>query len=126
MLLEWLKSNPIENLADVDFLIKEEEYFHNIIIDAKMERVNGMLTATESTKKKSPWVSNKPFLRLYHCLLDDNVKRAFQKKDDSLNCQQLDGNKSDKRLATYSELARDLFNDPKFRPVSEVLLARFA
>jgi hypothetical protein len=121
MLLEWLIKNPTENLPDVNFLIKEEESFRSIIIDAEKERANGMLTATESTKKKSPWVSNEPFLRLYHCLLDDNVKKAFQKKDDSLNRQQLDGNKSDKRLATYAELARDLFNDPKFRPVSEDL-----
>ena len=73
---------------------------------------------TNDKTKKSPWVTNHPFLRLYHCLLDDNVKKAFMTKDDSLNPQQLDGNKSNKRPPTYEELATKLFNNPDFKPVS--------
>jgi hypothetical protein len=120
LLLEWLLENPRKNLDDVNFLIKEEESFRNVLAEARKERET---TSTEPTKptKKSPWISNEPFLRLYHCLLDDAVKQAFLKKDDALTRQQLDANKSDKRAPTYAELARDLFNDEEFRPVSQGL-----
>jgi hypothetical protein len=111
-LLEWLSSNPIENLEDVNFLIKEEDSFCKIIADTKKEKVN-VWTTNEPTKKKLPWNSNGPFLlHLYHCFLD-----AFQKKDDALNHQQLDANKSTKHPPTYAELARDMFINPKFRPI---------
>jgi hypothetical protein len=114
-LLTWLSNNPIDDPVDVAFLVKEEAVFRKVLTDAKQEKT--LFTNKEPSRNK-PWLDNEPYLRLYHCLLDDNVRKAFLKKDDALNRQQLDANKSTKRPPNWEELARDPFNDPKFEPIS--------
>jgi hypothetical protein len=114
-LLAWLGDNPIENLVDVAFLIKEEASLRNVLIEAKKETSQ---LASNDNIKKSPWVTNLPFLRLYHCLLDDNVKKAFMIKDDAWNRQQLDARMSSNRPPSYEELVTKLFNNPNFKPDS--------
>jgi hypothetical protein len=114
-LLSWLIKNPVDNPADVEFLTKEVATLHKQIAEAAQEKVD--MLAKEATKK-SPWLTSAPFLRLYHCLLHDEVKKAFLKKDDARNRQQVDGMKSTKRAPTYEELVTELFNDPAFQPTS--------
>ena len=120
-LLTWLSKNPIEDAADVAFLVMEKGRFRKVYTDAQDEKEKNPLTNKEPSKNK-PWTQNDPFLRLYHCLIEDNVKQAFLKKDDALCRQQLDANKSTKRSPTWAELARDRFNDPTFLPNSFVLV----
>ena len=114
-LISWLLKNPVDKPVDVAFLTQEVVTFCKQFINAAQEKSN--LMPTEATRKL-PWITTAPFLCLYHCLLDDDVKKAFLKKDDALSCQQLNGNKSTKRPPTYEELVTELFNDPKFLPIS--------
>jgi hypothetical protein len=120
-LLTWLSENPIDDPADVAFLVLEEGRFRKVFTDAQEEKENNPLTNKETSRNKS-WTHNDPFLRLYHCLIEDNVKKAFLKKDDALTRQQLDANKSTKRSPTWAELARDRFNEPTFIPESFELM----
>ena len=112
-LLTWLSNNPIVDPADVAFLVKEEALFRKVPTDSMQEKENNNLMTNKETIKtiKKPWNQNGPFLRLYHCLLEDNVRKAFIKNDEALTHQQLDANKSSKRSPNWQELARDRFND---------------
>jgi hypothetical protein len=119
ILQKWLMDNPIDDPEDVAFLVKEEAKLRKAFTEGQQEKEKNLLTAKESNKTNvKPWNTNKPYLRLYHCLCVDEVKEAFLRKDDALTRQQLDGKNSSKRSLNWTELARDRFNDPTFIPIS--------
>lgn len=109
---KWLMGNPMAHPSDIAFLVQEEAGFK-----AEVEDANNKAKAIKA-KKTSNWVDNDPFLRLYHCLIDDKVKAAFLTRDHVLNREELDARNSDRRPKSYEQLATELFNDPTFDPTA--------
>jgi hypothetical protein len=105
----WLMQHPIAHPVDIAFLVEEEAKFKTEVEEAVNE---------VKAKKTSNWVDNDPFLRLYHCLINDTVKAAFLERDNVLNREELDARKSDKRPKTFEQEAAELFNDETFAPTS--------
>jgi DNA-directed RNA polymerase subunit L len=106
---KWLMHHPIVHQLDIAFLVEEEAKYKT-----KLEAAANEVKA----KKTSNWVDNDPYLRLYHCLIDDTVKAAFLERDNVLNREELDARKSDKRPKTFEQEAAELFNDATFAPRS--------
>ena len=96
---------PLAHPTDIAFLVQEEARFK-----AEVEEATNEVKA----KKTSNWVDNDPFLRLYHCLINDKVKAAFLSRDNVLNREELDARNSDKRPKTYEQEAAELFNDSTY------------
>jgi hypothetical protein len=106
---KWLMLYPLAHPTDIAFLVQEEARFK-----AEVEEATNEVKA----KKTSNWVDNDPFLRLYHCLINDKVKAAFLSRNNVLNREELDARNSDKRPKTYEQEAAELFNDSTFAPTS--------
>jgi hypothetical protein len=106
---KWLMLYPLAHPNDVAFLVREELRFKAEVEEATNE---------VRVKKSANWVDNDPFLRLYHCLINDKVKAAFLTRDNVLNREELDARNSDQRPKTYEQEAAELFNNTAFAPTS--------
>jgi hypothetical protein len=73
-LREWLCKYPITEEVDVLFLKDEEGNFKQSLELAQVER---QVLAARTRAPSTSWIGPKPFLRLYHALIDDTVKVAF-------------------------------------------------
>ncbi len=98
---------------DVIFVKKQCMLYHQLLQNAAQEK---------RKEGNSPsWIGNVPYLRLYHCLIDDNIREAYVNRDNVMSRLELDGRNSDSRLLTFYEKVSIKYNDPNFNPVSEEL-----
>ena len=110
-LRSWLQENPITNPTDVAFLQKEEGSFRD-----------SLQAALEETANKPPdsanWTSHLPYLRLYHCMVEDEVVEAFLCRHNCLDRPALDARNSSERPAPFEEVIANKFNDPDYSPTT--------
>ena len=107
--IEYLMSNPIptSEKRDLDFLRSELEEWKGI-----QRLVN------DSHKREDDWILHrswscyKPYLQLYHTLVEDHIRSAFRKAYHVKTREELDGRNST-LFQDFYELAAKQFNDGK-------------
>ena len=74
--IDWLKANPIASEQDVAFLHQRAKEVKQVVANAtqKAPGPNGTSTADMEQETGNKWVGSLPYLRLIHCLLEDDVK----------------------------------------------------
>ena len=115
--IEYLMSNPIptSEKRDLDFLQSELEEWKGIQC-----LVNESHTRQEDRILHRSWSCDIPYLRLYHTLVEDNIRIAFGKAYHAKTREELDGRNST-LFQDFYELAAKQFNDGKWIPDSLVL-----
>jgi hypothetical protein len=113
---DWLSNNKVTDEADILFLKKEIGEFTKLLEIDNNERC----IEDEANKVSEAWFGPEPYLRLYHVMLDDNVREAFTKVHNVMSRSELDARNSSEKPKDFYELAADLYNDPDFNPVTSV------
>ena len=114
-LMEWLMTNPIINTADVQFLSREVQRVTKIMQDARIERQR-----EDSLLQVGEWKGKVPYLRLIHCLAEDDIKQSYVHRHDPWSRQMLDSRNSECRQRTVFEMIADRWNSPTFNPSSAI------
>lgn len=115
--IKWLEENPVVDPVDRAFLQEEEAVLYQALIEAAVEHEDEqrakLLTAN--------WVGNKPWLRLYCCMVSDEAMTALKRKDEVLDREQLDARNNAERPETHVEVVCRCFNDPEKVFFTEIL-----
>jgi hypothetical protein len=115
-LVDFLKKNPRQTEADIDFLVTNKALLFCMLCAAEAEKVD-----QDAAKKSRTWTGPEHWLRLYFALADDRAHQALLTKDDVLDQEALDARNHKQRPKTFKKLVAEIFNDPNFCPVTEVL-----
>jgi hypothetical protein len=110
--LQWLMQNPVTNDDDVVFLKKKVEEVIQIA-DAAANCQGG-----EDSGKN--WVGPLPYLRLIHCLLEDNIRDKWIHRNDPKSIQEIDARKSEVRAETAYEMIASRWNSTTFNPKTTI------
>ena len=114
----WLLENPVKAEDCVSFLLQIKDEYWSIQNAAATEKAE----IAKDKLRTANWCSNKPFLRLYCCMVHDKAREALLRKDDCLTRCQLDaGRSSYERPKTFEEIVAAIYNDEDFVPVTESL-----
>ena len=110
--LNWLNQNPITDEQDKDYVLTQMKTF--------MNASSNLAGTDDSSPKSKHWKGSLPFLRLIHCLVDnDEVREAFQRSFTVLSRKELDGRKNpETQKACPWELISKYFNSASFNPKS--------
>jgi hypothetical protein len=100
---EWLLNHPITAPQDIEFVTQQITDFDTLFKAGIKERA---------------WVGQKPFLHLYHAMMDDNVLKAYADIHRAKDRAELDGRNSSERPLDFFKLAAKLYNRPEFNPVT--------
>ena len=111
--MDWLTNNPISTPADVRFLLEEVERVKDMIVAAQQEHQSEEVALQD-------WRGNIPYLRLIHCLAEDNIKPAYLRRHYAWSRQRLDARNSEARPPTVYEQIADLWNAPSYNPSTEI------
>jgi hypothetical protein len=113
---EWLTSNPIRNDVDLRYLQKTERELRAKLHLAFNEREDHI----QEKQNEESWYGQKPFLRLYHVLMEDDIREAYIHRHDTPARDAFDARNCDDHPATFYELAAERFNSPEFNPTTNV------
>lgn len=115
--LRWLATSPVKDLADIKCLRQEEAIVYQELIEASAETDDEnrarLLTAN--------WSGPVPWLRLCHCVVDDEFIKALRTRDDVMERDELDARDSISGPDTFDEIVSRRHNDPDFVPVTLAL-----
>jgi len=64
------------------------------------------------------WRGNIPYLRLIHCLLEDDIKRKYLERDKAMTRVELDGRNSNRMEPTVWDMISDRWNSHVFCPIT--------
>ena len=93
----WLEKHPIKNTRCVRFIKSEELQLRKALIEARKE-------TESSTSPALAWRSNEPWLCLYHCLIEDEVKKAFVICNQLMDKDELDASKNHPNVPNPGQL----------------------
>lgn len=116
-MMNWLNKNPVTQSTDIEFLHAEVSRVREILVAANKEEEE------EESKMQQmfSWRDKVPYLRMIHCILEDDIKVAYLKRNDAISRTQLDARNSvEQRPPTVYELIADKWNSPLFNPRTEV------
>ncbi len=116
--LKYLDDNPIPAQDDVAFL-KETVLLRRLQAYKTFD-----YQRAEKEKLEKGWTGKYPFLRLIHCIIDDDeIKRAFLHRNDVDSTRMTVENRNSvaRRQKTVWELVSEKWNDPLFAPETEEL-----
>ena len=111
-LLQWLKENAITDADDLKFVKAEVAAYRQLLLAAAAE------TKKQDDDANARWTGSKPYLRLYHVLIDETLRDAYFHRNDVMNRAQLDARKSTDRPPTFYEEAAALYNNKNFNPIT--------
>ena len=114
--MEWLLSNPVDDSESIAFLSQEAKRVTNILSAALKEKDSEAAVVS----KLGAWAGPKPYLRLVHCIIHDEIKTHYLTRDAVLSRIQLDDRNSDSRPPTAYERVAKKWNDPTFNPTTSV------
>ena len=117
--LNWLKANPITNDDDVTFLQKKAKEVKQVAANAS-QRTPESLENLPSDEIGNKWFGPLPYLRLIHCLLEDDIKRQWIHRNDPKSIQEIDARRSDVRPETVFEMIANRWNSNSFNPTTMV------
>ena len=101
--VKYLKDNPIDRQACIDWLQAQK---HGIVNQYEI-LVN---TLPANGTNTAQWRGNKPWLRMYHVILQD--REQFLRRDDPLTRSEIDR----PNKPSYWEWAAGVYNDLEFKP----------
>ena len=104
---KWLIEKPVNNPACVQFIATEAARISGIFEEA---------LRVKKSEKIGIWIKNEPWLRLLHCILEDDIRPLYLTRDVVLTRPQLDAVTSPIRpMSIYKRIALR-WNDPLFNP----------
>eukprot|EP00977_Amphora_coffeiformis_P003886 scaffold770_cov76-Amphora_coffeaeformis.AAC.1 len=113
--LDWLKAHPLNEEDDLSFLDKERTRLERVLQAAAQEAdVSANLT------RAGQWRGPVPALRLAHCLIEDDIKTVFLRRNDARTRRDLDDRNSETRDPTAYEMIASKWNDASFNPQSVI------
>jgi hypothetical protein len=110
--LQFLMEHPITGDNEISFLTKKAKEVIQLLQEAS--------TPEEDDNSLKKWVGQLPYLRLIHCLLDDDVKDKWIHRNDPKTIQQIDARNSTAREENAFEAIARLWNDQNFKPKTTV------
>lgn len=116
--MEYLASNPIplDNVSEIRYLNDELLKWKDI-----QEMINQSHIDAEESVVGKTWSNDVPFLRLYHCLIDDSLRSKFAKSFTVKTRQELDGRNNQGLYRNFYDELAEKFNDKTWVPVSLAL-----
>ena len=117
---DWLKANPITTDADVSFLVKRAKAIKQVVANATQTTVSPANPSSVATENGNKWYGPLPYLRLIHCLLEDDIKEKWIHRDRPLTIQEIDARRSDIREDTVFETIAARWNSSLFNPTTMV------
>ena len=107
--IKWLDNNTITKAHDVQYITKTNDEYKQSLLAVIQEQ--------STITKPGKWSGPLPYLRLIHCMVEDDVKIEFNRRCDVLsNRYELDARNSDQAKKSFFELCADKWNDPSFNP----------
>jgi hypothetical protein len=117
--IEWLKENPILSDDDIAFLHRKVMEVREVVANGTTQKsVNQESDGDRETGNK--WIGPLPYLRLIHCLLEDDIKEAFLRRHRSKTIQEIDARRSDVRPDDVHDLIANKWNSSTFNPKTMV------
>jgi hypothetical protein len=116
-ILSWLYDNPPnEDDDDEKWLIDKITEFKDVLKESIGEKNKN------DEAEGGKWIGDIPYLRLIHCLMDDEqIRAAYTRSFDVLSREELDGRNSDVvSHPTVYQMIANKWNDCMFNPVSVV------
>jgi hypothetical protein len=118
---DWLKENPITTDNDIAFLFKKAKEVKQVVANDTQK------TPTASNNQPSGdaeqgirWFGPLPYLRLIHCLMEDDVKDKWIHRNDPKTIQDIDARNSDVREENVFEIIANRWNSDSFNPTTMV------
>lgn len=107
--MKWLRENPVGNKVDIDYaLFYEKKLYDSTVADSSKKEASA-----KAKLKTQNWSQPYPYLRLYCCFCDDEVRQALTRKDDALTRPQLDARNHQDRPETPFQMVARLYNSDK-------------
>ncbi len=106
--VEWLHDNPVTAEKDIEFLKQELAKMVQLYIEARQP----------PPEEGKSWRKDcaLPFLRLMHCLCEDNVRKEYVSRAVIDNRETWDARNSEVRAPTWAELLAEKYADPSYNP----------
>lgn len=118
---DWLKANLITADADVAFLVQRAKAIKQVVANATQTTVTSANPpSVASTEHGNKWYGPLPYLRLIHCLLEDDIKEKWVRRDIPLSIQEIDARRSDVREDTVFEMIATRWNSSDFNPTTMI------
>jgi hypothetical protein len=111
--LQWLMQNPITNHDDVAFLEKKVQEVIQIAAAAAPD-----CQGDDDSGKN--WVGALPYLRLIHCLLEDDIREKWIHRNDPRSIQEIDARNSEVRVENAYEMIASRWNSTTFNPQTTI------
>ena len=106
--VEYLLTHPVTRQNERNFLVTEEKKVRTIITEANQER-----DATKKQNKGFRW-NTENTVRLFHALVEDDIRQAYINRYLSKDREGLDGQHSEEKPPSVEQLIADKMNDEDF------------
>jgi len=116
-LVEWLNANPVSEPDDIVFLLGEERKLFDSVVRGNQDQSD----KDKTSARAGAWISNEPFLRLYHCIFCDDNRDLLATMNKVMDRDELDARNSAERPETLFEAVARMFNDDEIVFVTSAL-----
>lgn len=106
--LQWLMEHPITSDEDVAFLEKKAKEVIRIATAAA--------DCQDDVDSGKNWVGHLPYLRLIHCLLEDDIRDKWIHRNNPKTIQEIDARNSEVRAENAYEMIASRWNSNTFNP----------
>jgi hypothetical protein len=113
---DWLMANPITRNEDVAFLVKRAKAVKQVVANATQKSVQTSSGNQSEADQGSKWFGLLPYLRLIHCLMEDDVKEKWIHRNDPKTIQEIDARNSVVRAENVFEMIANRWNSDSFNP----------
>jgi hypothetical protein len=116
--LDWLEANPITSADDVCFLVRRARAVKQVVTNATQKA--GSTSSTQPAEQGNKWVGPLPYLRLIHCLMEDDIKGKYIHRGDPKSIQEIDARRSNVRAEDVFEMISNRWNSDSFNPTTHI------
>lgn len=117
---DWLKANPITSDQDVAFLLQRVMAVKQVVANATQKTVSVSGNQPTDGEQGSKWFGPLPYLRLIHCLMEDDVKAKWIRRNAPKTIQQIDARRSEVRDEDVFEMIANRWNSSSFNPTTMI------
>jgi hypothetical protein len=110
--IEWLTANKLMQGSCIMFVQREVDNFVQLLRSAGLERQQ----EEELHRGNEAWLGQEPYLRLYHVIMEDDVKEAYSKAFNVMTRAELDARNSSERPRGFYKLASERYNNYSYNP----------
>lgn len=117
---EWLNANPITTEEDVAFLSQRAKAVKQVVANATQKVISSSSNPSVEVEQGNRWFGPLPYLRLIHCLLEDDIKAKWIHRGRAKTIQEIDARRSDVREEDVHETIAKRWNCTSFNPTTMV------